>query len=83
MTLVTRPISRRGSPWRARGTHMCVPYGGGPRVIPVPVVCGARMRAPYGASPLAVPVPEKMQAVAERSAERTPTHDTRNTSNQP
>ena len=61
LTLATRLIGRRGSPWRARGTHMCVPYGGGPRVIPVPVVCGARMRAPYGTSPLAVLVPEKMQ----------------------
>ena len=26
LTLVTRPISRRGSPWRARGSHMCDPY---------------------------------------------------------
>ena len=40
---------------------MCVPYGGGPLVIPVPTDCGARMRAPYGTSPPVIPVPEETQ----------------------
>ena len=65
---------------------MCVPYGGGPRVIPstgglrgahgpLPIIrvlpdCGARMRAPCGTSPLVVPVPEKMQVKVRKAGTR-------------
>ena len=43
LTLATRLIGRRGSPWRARGTRVRVPYGGG-----VTGGCGTRVRVPYG-----------------------------------
>ena len=43
LTLATRLIGRRGSPWRARGTRVRVPYGG-----EVTGGCGTRVRVPYG-----------------------------------
>ena len=53
LPLVTRPIRRRGSPWRTLRAQGPLP------VIRVLTDCGARMRAPYGTSSLVVPVLEK------------------------
>ena len=56
-TLVVRPITRRGSPWRTLRAQ------GPPPVIPVTADCGSRMRDPYDAGP---PVSARHHANTER-----------------